>query len=197
MKKVTAAMALIASCATGSALALDGSARLGVGLGEFSVGGPSVHSTHLTGRVNLNWDSGLTAGLRYVHDDYDGDIELSYLTGMVGWTFLEREKIDVSAGLLLERLRGEIGGNSGNDNAYGAQLAFNYAPSRGVELGLELAYLQTDEDNEDVFDTVVSAEIDIVEDVALGLEYWARTIESSGSPDGDQDAITLTLGFDF
>lgn len=197
MKKITAAVALVLGCASGSALAVDGNVRVGAGLGEFSDGGASVHSTHLTARASVTWDSGFTAGLRYISDDYDGGLELSYLTAMAGWTLLQEEAFDVSVGLLLERLRGEFSGTSATDDAVGVQIAGVYSPAAGVELGLELGYLQTNDDNEDMFDTVISAEVDIATDIALGLEYWARTIEESGSADADQDAITVTLGFDF
>lgn len=197
MKKMTTAIAFVLSGISSTALAVDGNVRIGAGVGEFADGGASVHSTHLTARGTATWESGFTAGLRYVTDDYDGGLELSYITAMAGWALLQESAYDVTAGLLLERLRAETGGASVTDDAIGAQVGAAYRPANGIELGLELGYLQTNDDNEDVFDTVITAEIDIATDIALGLEYWARTIEASGSSDTDQDAITVTLGFDF
>jgi hypothetical protein len=197
MKKMTTAIAFVLTGMSGAALAVDGNVRIGAGVGELADGGASIHSTHLTARGTATWESGFTAGLRYVADDYDGGLELSYITAMAGWALLQESAYDVTAGLLLERLRFEDGGASVTDDAIGAQIGAVYRPANGVELGLELGYLQTNDDNEDVFETVITAEIDIATDIALGLEYWTRTIEASDSSDTDQDAITVTLGFDF
>ena len=197
MKKMTTAIAFVLTGMSGAALAVDGNVRIGAGVGERADGGASIHSTHLTARGTATWESGFTAGLRYLSDDYDDGIDVSYITAMAGWALLQESAYDVTAGLLLERLRFEFGGASVTDDAIVAQIGAVYRPANGVELGLELGYLQTNDDNEDVFETVITAEIDIATDIALGLEYWTRTTEASGSPDTDQDAITVTLGFDF
>lgn len=198
MKMIRNSAVALAALMAAPVVSADGFVQLGVGLGEFSNGGASNFSTHYSLRAEYGLTENLALGLRHVSDDFDDNgLEIDYTTLMGAWAFHNSDSSAARVGLVLERQEGEQAGASASDDAIGLVVGGSKQLGAGIELAIDLAYLNSQDDEEDIFDASLRVNFDLTDQVIVGVDYWSRNTSADNTADADQDALSVTLGYAF
>lgn len=143
MKMLKTAAALLAVCAASVAQAgYENKITLGLGYGELADGGASDFATHSYLQYQGEFDFGLVGGLRYMQADFkDLDTEFNFANIKLGYQFGVSDSVSLAAGVQFEQLELASATSDEDENTYGAWLGLGYAITEGLNLSLELGYL--------------------------------------------------------